>query len=33
MILVMAENTKKKGVKIKIQKQSFEVLVYNERLT
>jgi hypothetical protein len=29
----MAENTKKKkGVKIKTQKQSYEVLVYKERL-
>jgi hypothetical protein len=33
MILVMAENThKKKGVKIKTQKQSYEVSVYKERL-
>jgi hypothetical protein len=31
IILVMAENTKK-GVKIKTQKQSYEVLVYKERL-
>jgi hypothetical protein len=32
IILVMAENTKeKKGVKIKTQKQSYEVLVYKER--
>jgi hypothetical protein len=31
IILVMAENTKK-GVKIKTQKQSQEVLVYKERL-
>jgi hypothetical protein len=31
MILVMAGNTKKKKVKIKTQKQSFEVLVYKER--
>jgi hypothetical protein len=29
----MAENTKKKGVKIKTQKQSYQVLVYKERLT
>jgi hypothetical protein len=28
----MAENTPKKGVKIKTQKQSYEVLVYKERL-
>jgi hypothetical protein len=28
----MAENTKKEGVKIKKQKQSYEVLVYKERL-
>jgi hypothetical protein len=28
----MAENTTKKGVKIKTQKQSYEVLVYKERL-
>jgi hypothetical protein len=28
----MAENTKKKRVKIKTQKQSYEVLVYKERL-
>jgi hypothetical protein len=28
----MAENTKKKGVKLKTQKQSYEVLVYKERL-
>jgi hypothetical protein len=28
----MAENTKKKGVKIKTQKQSYEVSVYKERL-
>jgi hypothetical protein len=27
------KHTKKKGVKIKSQKQSYEVLVYNERLT
>jgi hypothetical protein len=27
----MAEKTKKKGVKIKTQKQSYEVLVYKER--
>jgi hypothetical protein len=27
----MAENTKGKGVKIKTQKRSYEVLVYNER--
>jgi hypothetical protein len=34
IILVMAENTKKKGVKIKThkKKQSYEVLVYKERL-
>jgi hypothetical protein len=33
IILVMAENTrKKKGVKIKAQKQSCEVLIYKERL-
>jgi hypothetical protein len=31
IILVMVENTKK-GVKIKTQKQSYEVLVYKERL-
>jgi hypothetical protein len=31
IILAMAENTKK-GVKIKTQKQSYEVLVYTERL-
>jgi hypothetical protein len=31
-ILVMAEN-KGRGVKIKTQKQSYEVLVYKERLT
>jgi hypothetical protein len=31
MILVMAENTKKKGIKIKTQKQSYDVLVYKER--
>jgi hypothetical protein len=31
IILVMAENTKN-GVKIKAQKQSYEVLVYKERL-
>jgi hypothetical protein len=29
IILVMAENTKK-GVKIKTQKQSYEILVYKE---
>jgi ribosome maturation protein Sdo1 len=28
----MAENTKKKLVKLKTQKQSYEVLVYKERL-
>jgi hypothetical protein len=28
----MVENTKKKGVKIKTQKQSYEVLAYKERL-
>jgi hypothetical protein len=28
----MAENTKKRGVKIKARKQSYEVLVYKERL-
>jgi hypothetical protein len=28
----MAENKKKKGIKIKTQKQSYEVLVYKERL-
>jgi hypothetical protein len=28
----MAENTHKKGVKIKTQKQSYEVLVYKKRL-
>jgi hypothetical protein len=28
----MAENAKKKGVKIKTQKQSYEILVYKERL-
>jgi hypothetical protein len=35
IILVMAENThtKKKGIKIKTQKQSYEVLVYKKRLT
>jgi hypothetical protein len=32
IILVMAENTKK-GVKIRTQKGSYEVLVYKERLT
>jgi hypothetical protein len=33
IILVMAENTKKKkGVTIKAQKQSYEVLVYKDRL-
>jgi hypothetical protein len=32
IIFVMAENTKKKGVKIKTLKQSYEVLVYKERL-
>jgi hypothetical protein len=33
IILVMAENTKKKkGVKIKTQEQSYEILVYKERL-
>jgi hypothetical protein len=31
IILVMAENTKK-GIKIKTHKQSYEVLVYKERL-
>jgi hypothetical protein len=31
IILVMAENTKKKGVKIKTQKQSYEVLVHKKR--
>jgi hypothetical protein len=31
IILVMAENTKK-GVKIKTQKQNYEVLVYKDRL-
>jgi hypothetical protein len=31
IIVVMAENIKK-GVKIKTQKQSYEVLVYKERL-
>jgi hypothetical protein len=31
IILVMAENTNK-GVKIKTQKQSYEVLVYKEKL-
>jgi hypothetical protein len=31
IILVMAENTKK-GVNIKTQKQSYEVLAYKERL-
>jgi hypothetical protein len=31
IILVMAENTQKKRVKIKTQKQSYEVLVYKER--
>jgi hypothetical protein len=33
IISVMAENTKKKGAKIKTQKQGYEVLVYEERLT
>jgi hypothetical protein len=28
----MAENTKKRGVKIRTQKQSYEVLVYKEVL-
>jgi hypothetical protein len=28
----MAENTKKRGVKIKSQKPSYEALVYKERL-
>jgi hypothetical protein len=28
----MAENAKKKGVKIKTQKESYEVLVHKERL-
>jgi hypothetical protein len=28
----MAENSKKKGVKIKTQKQSYEVLIYKEIL-
>jgi hypothetical protein len=32
-MLVMPENTKKKRVKIKTQKQSYEVLVHKERLT
>jgi hypothetical protein len=32
IILVMAEKKKKKGVKIKTQKQSYEVFVYKERL-
>jgi hypothetical protein len=32
IILVMAENTKKKGVKIKTRKQSSEVSVCKERL-
>jgi hypothetical protein len=32
IILVMAENTKRKRVKIKTQKQSYEVLAYKERL-
>jgi hypothetical protein len=31
IILVMAENTQKKRIKIKTQKQSYEVLVYKER--
>jgi hypothetical protein len=31
-MLVMAENKKKNGVKMKTQKQSYEVLVYKERL-
>jgi hypothetical protein len=30
IILVMVENTKRKGVKIKTQKQSYEVLVYKD---
>jgi hypothetical protein len=30
--LAIEENTKKKGVKIKTQKQSYEVLVYKGRL-
>jgi hypothetical protein len=29
----MAENNKKMGVKIKTQEQSYEVLVYKERLS
>jgi hypothetical protein len=32
IILVMTENTKKKRVKIKTQKQIYEVLDYKERL-
>jgi hypothetical protein len=32
IILAMAENTKKKGVKIKTQKLSYVVLLYKERL-
>jgi hypothetical protein len=32
VILVMAKNTKKKGVKIKTRKQNYEVLVSKERL-
>jgi hypothetical protein len=31
IILVMAENTKKKGVEIKTQNQTYEVLVHKER--
>jgi hypothetical protein len=32
IIPLMAENTKKKGVKIKTQKQSYKILVYKDRL-
>jgi hypothetical protein len=32
IILVMVETTKKKGVKIKTQEQSYEVLVYKDKL-
>jgi hypothetical protein len=32
IILVMAGSTKRKGVEIKTQKQSYEVLVYKEKL-
>jgi hypothetical protein len=32
IVLAMAENTKEKGLKIKAQKQIYEVLFYKERL-